>query len=311
MGEENAVKKIKKSRLTVNRIQLLVLASLGVIFLLVFSYSAMFGLILAFTKGDYKLKIADAVRAEWVGFYNFSVFFKDDEFVQVLGNTIGLNFLMLLINFPAPIIFALLLNEVRHIRYKKAIQTVTSFPHFISWMIYGSIVLFLINMNEGVVNKLLAPFGLGEINLAGAEYFWPVMIVSSLLKGVGWGSIIYLTAITSIDTSLFEASIIDGANRFQKAIYITLPGILPTVTIYFLLTVSRLLGNNFEQFYSLQNTVNLSKSEVLATFVYKKGLSMRRYSYATAVGFFESAVSIVLLSASNFISKKMTGKGLF
>lgn len=309
--KENTVEIKNKRKLTANRVQLLVLAMLGLVFLVVFSYVPMFGLFLAFTKGDYKLKIMDAVRAEWVGFYNFSVFFKDKEFTRVLGNTIGLNLLMLLINFPAPIIFALCLNEIKHKWYKKTVQTLTSFPHFISWMIYGSIILFLINMNEGVVNKVLALFGAGDVNLARAEYFWVVMIISSLLKGVGWGSIIYLTSITAIDTSLYEAAVIDGANRFKKAIYITLPGILPTITIYFLLTVSRLLGNNFEQFYSMQNTVNLDKSEVLATFVYKKGLSLRRYSYATAVGFFESVVSIVLLSVSNFISKKITGKGLF
>lgn len=304
--------KRKKKKLTKNKLQLVVMASMGVAFLLVFSYSAMFGLLLAFTDGDYKLKITDSLfHSDFVGFDNFLVFFRDDEFVQVLANTLGLNLLMLLINFPAPILFALLINEIRHRKFKRVIQTITCFPHFISWMIYGSIVLFLINLNEGIVNKLLIPFGLGEKNLAGADCFWAVMIVSSLLKGVGWGSIIYLTAISNIDASLYEASTIDGANRFQKARFITLPAILPTVTIYFLLTVSNLLGNNFEQFYSMQNTINLSKSEVIATFTYKKGLLMRRYSYSTAVGFFESVVGVILISAGNFISRRLIGKGLF
>lgn len=284
---------------------------MGLAFLLVFNYSAMFGLILAFTRGDYKLMIVDAVFSEWVGFYNFKVFFEDIEFLQVLTNTICLNLLMLLINFPAPIVFALLVNEIRHRVFKTAVRTMSSFPHFISWMIYGSIILFLINKDEGIVNALLKPFGLGEANLARSEYFWTVMIVGSLLKGVGWGSIIYLTAITTIDGSYYEAATIDGANRFQKMIYVTLPGMLPTITIYFLMNVSRLLGNNFEQFYSMQNTVNLKRSEVLATFVYKKGLSMRRYSYATAVGLFESVVGVILLSVSNLISKRLSGRGLF
>lgn len=305
-------KNLKRKRaFNVNRAILFFLASLGAIFLMVFSYSAMFGLALAFTDGDFEIKIVDALNAEFVGFQNFKRFFNDVDFIKVLTNTIGLNLLMLLINFPAPIIFALCLNEIKHPAYKKTIQTLTSFPHFISWMIYGSIVLFLINADEGVVNKILAIFGAGDVNLTRAEYFWAVMIISSLLKGVGWGSIIYLSAITTVDTSLYEAAVIDGANRFQKAIYVTLPSILPTITIYFLLTVSRLLGNNFEQFYSMQNGVNLDRSEVLATFIYKKGLSLRRYSYATAVGLFESVVSICLLTVSNFISKKLTGKGLF
>ena len=303
-------KKTRK-RLTANRVILLCMASLGALFLLVFSYSAMFGLILAFTDGDFEIKITDALTSQFVGFQNFARFFNDIDFKTVLTNTIGLNLLMLLINFPAPIIFALCLNEIKHYSYKKTIQTLTSFPHFISWMIYGSIVLFLINADEGVVNKILAIFGAGDVNLTRAEYFWAVMIISSLLKGVGWGSIIYLSAIATVDVSLYEAAVIDGANRFQKTIYVTLPSILSTVTIYFLLTISRLLGNNFEQFYSMQNGVNLDRSEVLATFIYKKGISLRRYSYATAVGLFESVVSICLLTVSNFISKKLTGKGLF
>jgi len=298
-------------KLNKNRIELLIMASLGVIFLLVFNYAPLFGIGLAFTNGDYKLKIVDALNADYVGVNNFLNFFNDDDFYKVLSNTLGLNGLMLLINFPAPIIFALLLNEIRHTKYKKLIQILTSFPHFISWMIFGNIVLFLINKDMGVVNTLLAGFGLGDANLATSEYFWSVMIISSLIKGVGWGSIIYLTAITNIDPALYEAAEMDGASRFQKALFITLPCIAPTITIYLLLSVSRILNNSFDQFYAMQNTVNLDTSEVLATFVYRKGLSLRRYSYATAVGLFESIVSIVLLISSNTISKKLAGRGLF
>lgn len=303
--------KTGRKRITPNQTQLMVMASLGVVFLLVFSYSAMFGLVLAFTKGDYKIKISEAVGAPFVKFDNFKAFFNDMDFIDVLLNTLGLNLLSLLFNFPLPIIFALLLNEIRHKYFKKCVQLVTSFPHFISWMIFGNIVLYLINMDTGIINPILSLFGKGDVNLARAEYFWGTIIIASTVKGTGWGSIIYLTAITSIEQSLYEAAEIDGANRGQQALYVTLPGILPTVTIYFLLNVSGLLGNNFEQFYSMQNTTNLEKSEVLATFVYKKGLNLRRYSYATAVGFFESVVSVVLLVISNFISKKLSGRGLF
>lgn len=303
--------KAKNKKITSNQWQLLIMAFLGVLFLLVFSYAAMFGLVLAFTQGDYKIKIFDAVSAPFVKFDNFIAFFNDMDFINVLLNTIGLNLLSLLINFPLPIIFALQINEIKNKRFKKGIQLVTSFPHFISWMIFGNIVLYLINMDTGIVNPILSLFGIGDVNLARAEYFWGTLIITSAIKGTGWGSIIYLTAITSIEQSLYEAAEIDGANRGQKAVYITLPGILPTVTIYFLLTISRLLGNNFEQFYSMQNTVNMEKSEVLATFVYKKGLNLRRYSYATAVGLFESVVSVILLLISNFISKKISGRGLF
>ena len=168
--------KTGRKRITSNQIQLTVMASLGVVFLLVFAYSAMFGLVLAFTKGDYKIKITQAVSATFVGFDNFKAFFSDMDFIDVLLNTLGLNLLSLLINFPLPIIFALLLNEITHKYFKRIVQLVTSFPHFISWMIFGNIVLYLINMDTGIINPILELFGKGDINLARADYFWGTII---------------------------------------------------------------------------------------------------------------------------------------
>ncbi len=308
-------KKIRK-KWTSRDITLLVMAGLSVVFLLIFAYAPMFGVVLAFKDGDYKLNLLGAITdAPWRGFDNFKAFLLDPNFVDAIVNTICLNLIMLVINFPAPILFALLINEVRSAHYKKTVQTITNFPHFISWVIFGGLVIALTDMSTGIFNPILNALGLSSeenpVNLQGAEYFWATIIITSLIKGVGWGSIVYIAAISGLDADMYEAAELDGANRLQKAIYITLPGIAPTITVFLLLSISGMLSNSFDQFYILQNSLNLSRSEVLTTYIYKTGLSQRRYSYASALGLFNSVVSVVLLVLSNFISKRATGRGIF
>lgn len=309
-------KKKKRRKWDINEKTLVVLASLGLIWLGVFCYAPMFGAALAFKDADMRLDVWDALfTSEWVGFYNFREFFIDPNFAPVFWNTLGLNTISLLINFPAPILFALLINEMRLKKVRSAVQTVANFPHFISWTVFGGMIIALCDMTTGIINPILNAFGLSSnenpVNLLSADYFWTIAILSSLLKGVGWGSIVYVAAISGIDPTYYEAATLDGANRFQKAIYITLPSISGTITIFLLLSISGILNNNFEQFWALQNSINLSKSEVLATYMYKMGLSQRRYSYSSALGLFNSLISFVLLLASNFISKKISGKGLY
>ena len=295
---------------------LFVFACLGALFLAVFAYAPMFGLLLAFKDGDFKISLTDAIlRTDWVGLRNFSNFLKDRNFWDVMVNTLGLNVLMLFINFPAPILFALLLNEVLSSKLKRTVQTICIFPHFISWIIFGGIIIAMTDMTTGIFNPILYALGLSSpddpVNLQTAEFFWAEMIIASLVKGVGWGSIVYLAAIAGIDREMYEAAILDGANRFQKAIHMTLPSIAPTITVFFLLNVSNLLDNSFEQFCSLQNAVNLEKSEVLSTYLYKTGLQERRYSYSTAMSLFNSLIAVVLLVTGNTLSKKLTDRGLF
>lgn len=294
---------------------LVIMASLSVVFLAVFSYAPLFGLTLAFKEGDYKLNLLNAMlETDWVEFENFEAFLLDPNFMDAIKNTIGLNLIMLLINFPAPILFALLINEVRHTPYKKAVQTLTNFPHFISWVIFGGMIIAMTDMTTGIFNPILNLFGLSSddnpVNLQGPDFAWATIIISSLIKGVGWGSIVYTAAIAGLDADMYEAADLEGANRFQKAIYITLPGIAPTITVFALLNISNLLKNSFDQFYILQNSLNLSKLEVLSTYVYKTGMSQRRYSYASALGLFNSVISVGLLIVSNTISKKLTGRGV-
>lgn len=307
---------IKRRRWSRNDATIFFMSLAGVLFLLVFAYIPMFGIVLAFKDGDRMLDMMDTILyGEWVGWHNFRLFFADYNFKNILLNTLGLNSLMLLINFPAPIIFALLLNEVQHVKYKKTVQSVAVFPNFISWMIFGGIVLSMTDMSTGIFNPVLEALGLSSadnpVNLGEPEYYWATIIVTSLIKGTGWGSIIYFAAIVGVPAEMYEAARIDGANRWHKIVRITLPSIAPPITVFFLLSLSGILNNSFEQLYVFQNAINLTRSEVLATYVYKQGVVQQRYSYSTAIGLFQSAVAIVLLASSNFISKKATGRGLF
>jgi len=292
------------------------IAMLGVIFLFIFKYIPMFGIVLAFKNGDNQLNVLRAIfKSDFIGMDNFIAFFNDQKFYDVLANTLGLNLIRLVIGFPLPIIFALLLNEVKHKKFKKVIQSISIFPHFLSWVVFGGLIISLCDMTTGIFNPILEAFGLSSeenpVNLLTADYFWGLVIISGIVKGVGWGSIIYLAAITNIDPTLYEAAEIDGASRFQKMIYVTVPLISSTITIYLLLQISGLLNNSFEQFWMLRNSANISRSEVLSTYVYTTGIVERKYSYTTAINLFDSLCGFILLMASNLISKKMTGRGLY
>ena len=293
-----------------------IIATIGLIHVVIFHYFPMFGLMLSFKDGDRSANLLkELLFGRFVGFEHYITFLKDVDFWSVMSNTVLLNLIMLAINFPAPILFALLINEVKHRRFKKVVHSISTFPHFISWAIYGGIIIALTDQTTGVFNPILNLFGISSVDdpiyLMGESTIWGVIIVSSLVKGIGWGSIIYLAAISNIDSTLYEAAEIDGATRIQKMINITIPSIAPTITVFLLLNISRLLGNSFEQFNSLQNAVNLNRSEVLATYIYRLSFSSRRYSYGSAISFFDSTVSLCLLLLSNTISKKLAGRGLY
>lgn len=306
--------KKKKRRWTKAEIFVFCGACAGVLFLLIFKYVPMIGNLLAFKRGDYELNIMDALLHTEFTFDNFKYLFADDTFPSVLLNTVCLNVLTLVITFPVPIIFAIVMNEVGK-KFRSGVQMATNFPHFISWTVFGGIILALTNMSTGIVNPVLEMLGLSSpsdpVNLQRAEYFWGLVIISALIKNFGWNSVVYLAAISGIPQELYEAAELDGVNWFQKTIYVTLPSIVGTIIILLLLSIGSILGNNFEQFYVFQNGVNLSKSEVLATYVYKQGIGGGRYSYSSAIGLFESVVSLIILMTSNFLSKKFMGRGLY
>ena len=290
------------------------MASLGFVFLLVFNYAPMFGITLAFKKGDYVIDIKDAIfNSDSAGLENFAKFLTDPEFKDVVINTLGMNVLSLIITFPAPILFALLINEVKNKAFKRVTQTVSYFPFFLSWIVFGGIILNMLDSQTGIVNDILVSLKLVEepINFGKSEYFWGLIIVTGLIKGVGWGSIIYLAAIAGIDKSMYEAADIDGANRWSKMLFITLPSILPTITVYLILAVSGILNSGFDQIWIFRNQMNLDRSEVIDTYVYQYGILKKRHSYATAIGLVKSLVAFVLLIFSNTLSKKLTGRGIY
>lgn len=305
----------KRKKWNQNDYMLVVMALLSVIFLAVFAYAPLYGLVLAFKDGDGYLNILKAIKeAPWNGFDNFKYFLSDPDFKSIMVNTIGLNVLQLLINFPAPIIFAILMSELMSNRFKKVVQTVTFFPHFISWVIFGGIFLSLLDYDTGIVNTLLVNIGLVKepVDILGEpKYFWSLIITTSLLKGLGWGSVIYVAAISGIPNDLYEAAKIDGANRWHKIWHITIPSILPTVTLFFILSIAGLLNNGIEHLWVFQNANNIVRSEVLDTFIYKYGMPKWRYSYATALGLFKSFISLILLISGNSVLKKITGKGIY
>lgn len=294
--------------------ELITMAMIGVIFLIIFSYFPMAGVLLAFKDGNKSINLFRALLEPGFTLDNFRYILTSAKFWSVFTNTLSLNMLSLLFGFPTPILFALLINEVRNKYLRGTIQTIANFPHFISWVIYGGIIMAMTNMSSGIVNPLLHALGILKeeefVSLNSSEYFWGEMIVASLIKNIGWGSIVYTAAISGIGQEVYEAAEIDGASRFQQAMRITLPLISSTITVFLLLNISRLLRNSFEQFYIFQNGENLSKSEVLATYSYSMGFTYRNYSYAAAMGLFDSLISLLMLITSNFISKKATGRGI-
>ncbi len=304
-----------KKRWTTNDWILLAMASLSIIFLAVFAYAPLYGLVLAFQAGDGYLNILTAINnAPFVGLANFRDFLTDPDFRTIMENTLGLNILQLLINFPAPIIFAILMSELLHDRFKKTVQTVTFFPHFISWVIFGGIFLTLLDYDTGIVNTLLVDIGIikNPVDILGGEqYFWWLIVITSIIKGLGWGSVIYVAAISGIPNDLYEAAKMDGANRFQKIVHITIPSIAPTIVLFFILSIAGLLNNGIEHLWVFQNANNITRSEVLDTFIYKYGIPQWRYSYATAIGMMKSIIAMFLLIGSNTALKKITGKGIY
>ena len=296
-----------------------IMALLGIAWMLVFNYIPMYGILIAFKKNFFittPLFSKKFFTTPWAtnhGFQHFLEFFKDDEFVNVMGNTLGISILKLIFNFTLPIVFALLLNEVRNLRFKKAIQTITYMPHFLSWVVLGGILTTWLG-EGGLFNELLIKMGLikeGVSFLAYPKYFWAITVISDLWKELGWSAIIYLAAISGIDQEMYEAAKVDGASRWKQIWTITLPSIAPTVTIMFILAVGGLLNSNFDQILVLNNPLNAPRSNVIDIFVYQTAMRGMRYSYASAIGLFKSVIAFILLFIANQVTKKLNDTSLF
>ncbi|GAK42467.1 sugar ABC transporter permease [Paenibacillus urinalis] len=281
----------------------------GILYFLIFKYLPMYGLVISFQ--DYK-PFKGILGSEWVGFEHFARLFNEPDFLNILTNTLILFGLNLLFYFPVPIILALMLNEVRNSFFKKTFQTLVYLPHFMSWVIIVSIGYVMLTMDGGIVNELLVFFGFEKINfLLSTEWFRPTYIIQVIWREAGWGTIVYLAAIASVDPQLYEAARMDGANRLRQIWHITLPAIRSVIIILLILKIGDVLELGFEHVYLLLNSMNREVAEIIDTYVYTAAMKQGQFSYSTAIGFFKSFVGLILVMVANKLAKKMGEEGVY
>lgn len=321
MMDEQAVQVIRKQRMMGSRDfihrtfiakgvwQLYLLALLPVGFVILFSYVPMGGVLMAFK--DFSIR-KGIMGSPWVGLRYFEQLFNSPIFLDILKNTLFISLYSIIVGFPFPIMLALAFNEMSNQKLKKVIQTITFAPYFISTVVVVSIMMQVFSYRYGVVNELVKLFGGQSVDFIGSSaFFRPAYVWSGVWQGAGYGSILYIAALSSIDTSLYEAAYLDGANRLQKIRYIDLPGIAPTIIITLILTTGGILNVGFEKVFLMQNPVNYGVSEIISTFVYKSGIQQAQFSYATAVGLFNSVVNCVVLLLVNSLSNRVSETSLF
>ena len=279
-----------------------------IVYLLIFCYAPMYGIVIAFK--DFKPRLG-IMGSDWVGLKYFKEFVGSVFFGRTLKNTLMLSGLNLLFGFCAPIVFAILLNEVRNLRFKKVVQTVTYLPHFITTVIIASLILIFTD-SDGFITQIVNSIIGHEGSLIGDKHmFRPIYVISDIWQSFGWGSIVYLAAIMGINPELYEAARIDGANKFKQIIHVTLPGMLPIIVIMFIMAVGGLMNVGWEKAFLLQSPVTYDTSDIISTFVYRKGFEDLNYSYSAAVGLFNSVINLILLAGANFMSRKVNGNSLW
>lgn len=288
--------------------RLYTLLILPVAFLVVFRYVPMAGNVIAFRR--YRPG-GSIFGDEWVGFRYFEMFVSDPTFWRVFFNTLILGALCLVVIFPLPIILALMLNELRSMRFKRVAQSITYLPHFMSVVIVAGMVLQLVS-TRGAVNQVVQLFGGEPVEfMQQSEWFRPIFVSSEIWQTVGWGTILYLAALTTIDPQLYEAARIDGANRWQQTWHVTLPGIAPTIVVLLILNIGTFMSVSFEKVLLLYNPLIYSTADIIATYLYRVGIGSGSFSYATAVGLFEALIGLTLVLSANAISRRVTGSSLW
>lgn len=296
-------------------LQMFVLA--GMLYLFIFNFIPMFGLIMGFKDYDIIMGVKGIFTSDWVGLKYFKEFVNEYNFGLLVKNTVGISLLKMVFSFPMPILFAVMLNEMKAPWFKKIVQTGSYLPHFVSWVIVAGISVQFFS-STGIINTFLMKIGLLKEPvkfLTDASNFWGLAVGTDIWKEMGWWTVVFLAAIVGISQDLFEAAQIDGASRLQRIWHITLPCIKPTIVTVLILSMGNLFGgglsgSNFEQSYLLGNSMNSDASEIIQTYVFKVGLSQGRYAYATAVGMVQSVISLVLVFLSNAVSKKIAGTGI-
>lgn len=291
----------------------------GMLIVFIFHYLPMFGILMAFKNYSISSGIKGIFTSEWVGLKYFNEFVHAYNFKQIVTNTLAISLLKLFFTFPMPILLAIMFNEVRFQFFKRFAQTVSYFPHFISWIVVSGLLVVFLSTNSGIVNDVLKGLGLVKNSfpfLSSPDYFWGLAVTTAMWKEAGWWAIIFLAAISGLDPTLYDAAEMDGAGRLRRIWHITLPGIRGTIIVVLILAVGSMLGgglvgSNFEQSYLLGNSINNERSEILQTYAFKMGLAQGRYAYATAIDLIQSVIAIILVFGSNYLSKKVTKNSLF
>ncbi len=280
----------------------------GILFFGIFKYVPMYGLKIAFQ--DYNQY--DPSKSTWVGFQQFIDLFSKKSFIPVLRNTIVISLLKLILGFPIPVILAMMMNEMKNLKYKKISQTLLYLPHFISWVILSGIIMTLLDPDNGMITNFLQMItGERIMVLTDSRYFVPMLIITDIYKGLGWGTIIYFAAISGIDPVLYEAAAIDGAGKWKQALNITLPSIIPTIIIQFILSCGNILNAGFDQIFMLYSSHVYDVADIIDTYVYRMGIINNDYSFSTAAGMFKSVVALIMILLVNQIAKKTGNEGLF
>jgi putative aldouronate transport system permease protein len=281
----------------------------GLIYFVVFKYAPMWMLIIAFQDFNPWVGISGS---EWVGFKHFQYLLSDPMFYLMLRNTLAINLMSLVFYFPLPIILALLLNEVRHDKFKRFNQTIFYFPHFLSWVIIASLTFFVLSVDVGVINKGRIFLGLQPVSyLSNPNYFWIILTIQQIWKESGWGTIIFLAALAGVEVEQYEAAIIDGANRFQRIIHITIPSIMPTIIVLLLLQLGNIASVGFEQVLLMSNPLVNSVAEVFDTYAYRVGILQGSISFGTTVNIFKGIVALLFVWLSNYSVKKLGYEGIY
>lgn len=275
-------------------------------YFIVFHYFPLYGMKLAFE--DYRI-IGENI---FVGLKHFKLLFKSPIFYKVLKNTVVISAMKMFICFPIPVILALLINEIKSVKYRKYVQSIVFLPHFLSWVVIAGIWISLLSPSSGAVNQIITLFnGTGIDFMTSKHHIRWVLVFSEMWRSAGWDSIIYLAAIMKISTTLYEAAMVEGATRWQQTIYITLPQLSATIVTVFILNLGFFMNAGFDQVYNMMNDSVISVIDILDTYVYRVGLANGQYAYATAASLFKGAIGIVLISFTHFTSKKLTGKGIW
>ena len=295
-------RRISRGKYFRRRWQMYVMLLPMVVLYVTFRYVPMLSLVIAFQ--DYNI-FKGVLGSPWVGLVHFRKLFGSSDFYRVFKNTLAISLLKMLFGFPAPILLALLLNESRSVHYRRVCQNIYYLPNFMSWAIIAGLCFDVFSLN-GIINRIITALNCEPVFfMSDPAWFRFILIVSSIWKGVGWGSIIYLAALTGVDPTLYEAASLDGANRRQQIIHVTMPAILSTVAIVFVLNMAGILDAGQDQILMMQNALVVKSSEIIDTFVYKQGLEKTKYSYSTAVGLFKSVIALMMVAISEYLRRKV------